>query len=94
MKLFGISLTQAFPPNLNSSTLVPEKQNTKVTKENKNKNKQKQTKQEIKRICCGVPPMSAEFNVFSQTVWLLTVVPHMVLVRTSIKRMVCSSETK
>jgi hypothetical protein len=26
---------------LNSSTLVPEKQNTKVTKENKNKNKQK-----------------------------------------------------
>jgi hypothetical protein len=28
-----------FPPNLNSSTLVPEKQNTKVTKENKNKNK-------------------------------------------------------
>jgi hypothetical protein len=29
------------PPNLNSSTLVPEKQNTKVTKENKNKNKNK-----------------------------------------------------
>jgi hypothetical protein len=29
---------------LNSSTLVPEKQNTKVTKENKNKNKTK-TKQ-------------------------------------------------
>jgi hypothetical protein len=27
------------PPNLNLSTLVPEKQNTKVTKENKNKNK-------------------------------------------------------
>jgi hypothetical protein len=26
-----------FPPNLNSSTLVPEKQNTKVTVENKNK---------------------------------------------------------
>jgi hypothetical protein len=26
---------------LNSSTLVPEKQNTKVTKENKNKNKNK-----------------------------------------------------
>jgi hypothetical protein len=31
---------------LNSSTLVPEKQNTKVTKENKNKKKQKQTKKE------------------------------------------------
>jgi hypothetical protein len=25
------------PPNLHSSTIVPEKQNTKVTKENKNK---------------------------------------------------------
>jgi hypothetical protein len=31
---------------LNSSTLVPEKQNTKVTKENKNKNK---TKKERKK---------------------------------------------
>jgi hypothetical protein len=31
---------------LNSSTLVPEKQNTKVTKENKNKKKQKQRKKE------------------------------------------------
>jgi hypothetical protein len=61
---------------LNSSTLVPEKQNTKVTKESKNKNKtkknkiNKQRKKEIKRICCGVPPMSAKFNVFSQTVAL------------------------
>jgi hypothetical protein len=34
-----------FPPNLNSSTLVSEKQNTKVTKENKNKNKNKINKQ-------------------------------------------------
>jgi hypothetical protein len=55
---------------LNSSTLVPEKQNTKVTKENKNKNKNKnktnkERKKEIKMICCGVPPMSAKFNVFS-----------------------------
>jgi hypothetical protein len=55
---------------LNSSTLVPEKQNTKVTKENKNKNKNKQTNKEIKRICCGVPPMSTKFNIFSQTVAL------------------------
>jgi hypothetical protein len=39
MRLFGIGLTQSIPPNLNSSTFVPEKQNTKVTKENKNKNK-------------------------------------------------------
>jgi hypothetical protein len=31
---------------LNSSTLVPEKQNTKVTKENKNKKKKTKTKKE------------------------------------------------
>jgi hypothetical protein len=40
-KLAGVGITQSIPPNLNSSTLVPEKQNTKVTVENKNKNKNK-----------------------------------------------------
>jgi hypothetical protein len=35
-KLAGIGMTQSIPPNLNSSTLVPEKQNNKVTVENKN----------------------------------------------------------
>jgi hypothetical protein len=56
---------------LNSSTLVPEKQNTKVIVENKNKIKIKQKgNKKIKRICCGVPPMSAKFNVFSQTMAL------------------------
>ena len=44
---------------------------------------EKQTK--TKKISCGVPPMSAKFNVFSQTVALLTAVPHMVLVRTSVE---------
>jgi hypothetical protein len=36
-KLVGIGMTQSIPPNLNSSTLVLEKQNTKVTKEKENK---------------------------------------------------------
>jgi hypothetical protein len=34
---------------LNSSTLVPEKQNTKVTKENKNKKKTKTNKERNKK---------------------------------------------
>jgi hypothetical protein len=38
-KLAGTSMTQSIPPNLNSNTLVPEKQNTKITMENKSKNK-------------------------------------------------------
>jgi hypothetical protein len=38
-KLAGTSMTQSIPSNLNSNTLVPEKQNTKITMENKSKNK-------------------------------------------------------
>jgi hypothetical protein len=65
--------------------------------ENKKKTYKNKTKRKItrnKRICCGVPLMSAKFNVFSQTVCPLTDVPHMVLVKTFVKQMVCSSETK
>jgi hypothetical protein len=32
-------MAHSTPPNLNASTLAPEKQNTKITMENKNKNK-------------------------------------------------------
>jgi hypothetical protein len=46
-------------------------------KNNKNKSKAKTTRN--KRIYCGVPPMSAKFNVFSQTVQLLTAAPQVVL---------------
>jgi hypothetical protein len=73
MKLSGVGLTQSIPPNLNTSTLVPEKQNTESNKR-KIKIKMKINTQRNSRICCGVPPMSAKFNVFSQTVRLHTVV--------------------
>ena len=38
--------------------------------------------------------MNAKFNVFSQTMWLITVVPHVVLVKTSVKQVVYNSKTK
>jgi hypothetical protein len=65
----------------------------KVTKE-KSKIKMKINTQRNSRICCGVPPMSAKFYVFSQTVPLLTIVLYVMLVRTSVEQMVCSSENK
>jgi hypothetical protein len=58
---------------LNTSTLVPEKQNTKIKMENKRKNKKKMKKKiktRNKKDMLWVLPMSAKFNVFNQTVAL------------------------
>ena len=38
--------------------------------------------------------MSAKFYVFSQTVQPLTAISHVVLVRISVKQVVCTSKTK
>jgi hypothetical protein len=43
------STTHSIPPNLNASTLVLEKQNTKITMENKNKNKKNKITITIKK---------------------------------------------
>jgi hypothetical protein len=40
-KIVWNSMAHSTPPNLNVSTFVLEKQNTKITMENKNKNKTK-----------------------------------------------------
>ena len=75
-KTIRIGMAHSTPPNLNWSTLCPWKHNTKVTKRNKIKVKWKQ--QEIKRICYRVPPMSAKFNIFRQTMCHLSDVPQVV----------------
>jgi hypothetical protein len=51
------------------------KENKKVIRKNKSKNKGKNYDNKNKWIYCGVPPMSAKFNVFSQTVQQLTAAP-------------------
>jgi hypothetical protein len=43
------STTHSIPPNLNASALVLEKQNTKITMENKNKNKKNKITITIKK---------------------------------------------
>jgi hypothetical protein len=56
-------------------SLSPKRKHKSNTEKNKNKNKGKNHDNKNKWIYYGVPPMSAKFNVFSQTVQQLTAAP-------------------